>query len=551
MLASLHIRHYVLIDSLDIDFPEGLVIITGQTGAGKSILLGALSLALGAKADPGVISEGADSCVVEAEFQVQDNLRELLESNDVEWNGGFLTVRRTVHASGRSRSFINDSPVTVQLLSSISGRLVDIHSQHQSLLLKDRGWQLSLLDFYAGNVDLVSSCRRTWGELMTVRSKLGEAQKRLSSLSADLEYNRSRYERLVAASLREGELEELEEEHRTLSHAEDIKSGLEGVCSLMEPQEGTEVSTVLRDGARSLERLSSYLPAAGELSDRLDSVRIEIEDIEDEIRRISDSVDVSPERLGQVESRMSELYSLFKKYGCRTAEELIAQREELGGAVAGTSDLEEEISSLQREEKALVQKHSDICGQLSLRRAGAAPALSQSVQESVRALEMDKAVFSVRTAACEPGINGADEVSFLFSADSGRLEDVSKCVSGGEMSRIMLSLKAIMAEYTAMPTMVFDEIDSGVSGSVADKMGSLICSMGGRMQVFAITHLPQVAAKGTAHYVVSKSEEEGRTRSSISRVSGEDGVKEIARLLSGATVTDAAVANARVLISES
>lgn len=551
MLASLHIRHYVLIDSLDIDFPEGLVIITGQTGAGKSILLGALSLALGAKADPGVISEGADSCVVEAEFQVQDNLRELLESNDVEWNGGFLTVRRTVHASGRSRSFINDSPVTVQLLSSISGRLVDIHSQHQSLLLKDRGWQLSLLDFYAGNVDLVSSCRRTWGELMTVRSNLGEAQKRLSSLSADLEYNRSRYERLVAASLREGELEELEEEHRTLSHAEDIKSGLEWVCSLMEPQEGTEVSTVLRDGVRSLERLSSYLPAAGELSERLESVRIEIEDIEDEIRRISDSVDVSPERLEQVESRMSELYSLFKKYGCRTVEELIAQREELGGAVAGTSDLEEEISSLQREEKALVQKHSDICGQLSLRRAGAAPALSQSVQESVRALEMDKAVFSVRTAACEPGINGADEVSFLFSADSGRLEDVSKCVSGGEMSRIMLSLKAIMAEYTAMPTMVFDEIDSGVSGSVADKMGSLICSMGGRMQVFAITHLPQVAAKGTAHYVVSKSEEEGRTRSSISRVSGEDRVKEIARLLSGATVTDAAVANARVLISES
>lgn len=551
MLASLHIRHYVLIDSLDIDFPEGLVIITGQTGAGKSILLGALSLALGAKADPGVISEGADSCVVEAEFQVQDNLRELLESNDVEWNGGFLTVRRTVHASGRSRSFINDSPVTVQLLSSISGRLVDIHSQHQSLLLKDRGWQLSLLDFYAGNVDLVSSCRRTWGELMTVRSKLGEAQKRLSSLSADLEYNRSRYERLVAASLREGELEELEEEHRTLSHAEDIKSGLEGVCSLMEPQEGTEVSTVLRDGARSLERLSSYLPAAAELSERLESVRIEIGDIEDEIRRISDSVDVSPERLGQVESRMSELYSLFKKYGCRTVEELIAQREELGGAVAGTSDLEEEISSLQREEKTLVQKHSDICGQLSLRRAGAAPALSQSVQESVRALEMDKAVFSVRTAACEPGINGADEVSFLFSADSGRLEDVSKCVSGGEMSRIMLSLKAIMAEYIAMPTMVFDEIDSGVSGSVADKMGSLICSMGGRMQVFAITHLPQVAAKGTAHYVVSKSEEEGRTRSSISRVSGEDRVKEIARLLSGATVTDAAVANARVLISES
>ena len=551
MLASLHIRHYVLIDSLDIDFPEGLVIITGQTGAGKSILLGALSLALGAKADPGVISEGADSCVVEAEFQVQDNFRELLESNDVEWNGGFLTVRRTVHASGRSRSFINDSPVTVQLLSSISGRLVDIHSQHQSLLLKDRVWQLSLLDFYAGNVDLVSSCRRTWGELMTVRSKLGEAQKRLSSLSADLEYNRSRYERLVAASLREGELEELEEEHRTLSHAEDIKSGLEGVCSLMEPQEGTEVSTLLRDGARSLERLSSYLPAAGELSERLESVRIEIEDIEDEIRRISDSVDVSPERLGQVEGRMSELYSLFKKYGCRTVEELIAQREELGGAVAGTSDLEEEISSLQREEKALVQKHSDICGQLSLRRAGAAPALSQSVQESIRALEMDKAVFSVRTAACEPGINGADEVSFLFSADSGRLEDVSKCVSGGEMSRIMLSLKAIMAEYTAMPTMVFDEIDSGVSGSVADKMGSLICSMGGRMQVFAITHLPQVAAKGTAHYVVSKSEEEGRTRSSISRVSGEDRVKEIARLLSGATVTDAAVANARVLISES
>ena len=548
MLSSLHIRHYVLIDSLDIDFPEGLLIITGQTGAGKSILLGALSLAMGGKADSSVISEGADSCVVEAEFNLDSSVRGFLEDNDVEWDGGHVTVRRVVHSSARSRSFVNDVPVNLQFLTELSSRLLDIHSQHQSLLLKDHSWQLSLLDHYSGNRELLDRCSDVWKKILKVRSSLAEKEELLSRRNEDMEYNAARYGKLADARLKEGELEELEEEHKTLSHAEDIKSALGSVYAACNPDEGQDVSSMLNQARKYLERAASYIPGLENLAGRLESARIEIDDILSEVEENNDRISLSEDRLRKVEDRMSLLYELMSKFGCRSIPELIGIRDELGRKVEGTADLEDRIGELRASLEELSREHSEVCSQLTQSRKEHSEAFASEVLDMLRFLELDKAQFLVDLQAAEPGANGSQSAVFLFSSNGTRPEDVAKCASGGEMSRIMLCLKALMARFTEMPTMIFDEIDTGVSGSVADKMGSMICRMGKDMQVFAITHLPQVAAKGDAHYLVSKSEFMGRSTSTISRLEGESRVYEIARLLSGSIVSDAAVANARVLL---
>lgn len=551
MLRALHIRNYILIDSLDVDFPEGLVIITGQTGAGKSILLGALSLLMGARADASVISEGADSCVVEGEFDSSDEtVRSILDENDVEWDNGHLIVRRVVHGSGRSRSFINDSPVTVAVLSSIAGRLVDIHSQHQSLMLADHGFQLSILDHFAGNGVLLGECREAWTRLQSLRAELNAARERLSRLAADRDYNESRYARLEAASLRPGELEELEAEQRQLANAEEIKLSLNGVDELFNPQGDSGrmgLSAMLKEASRQLSRISRYVDVAS-ITERLESARIELDDVESELEDINSRVDVSPERLQTVEERMSLLYDLLKKYSCSDIDSLIAVRDELSQALFDSSALDDRILELEDAVKAQSGVVDAVAAKLRKNREAAADGFARSIEESVRFLELDRAVFQVELRPVEAGPSGADEVSFLFSANGRNPVDVSKCASGGEISRIMLCLKAMMARFAEMPTMIFDEIDTGVSGSVADKMGTMICDMGKSMQVFAITHLPQVAAKGDAHFLVSKGAGE-RVTSTMKKLSPEERVMEIARMLSGSVITDAAVANARTLIS--
>lgn len=549
MLSSLHIRHYVLIDSLDIEFPEGLVIITGQTGAGKSILLGALALALGGKAEASVISEGADSCVVEAEFELDPSLRGFLEENDVEWDSGHLTVRRVVHSSARSRSFVNDVPVSQQFLSELSAHLVDIHSQHQSLLLKDRSWQLSLLDHYCGNADLLRDCALCWGEMQKLQAELQAREQQLEKLSSGKEYNTARYRQLVDAHLRAGELEELEEEHKALAHAEDIKASLCTVSSLCNGGESAGLGGILRQSEKALLKAAAYIPELDSLARRMESARIELEDILGEIEDRNESISLSEDRLQTVEQRLSLLYDLMGRFSASTVGELIEMREQLSLDVEGTDVLEEQIAGLRSELEAKRAAHARICEKLSQSRAASAGKFASEIQQMLRFLELDRAVFEVQLSEAAPSARGAQSVSYLFSSNGTRPEDVAKCASGGEISRIMLCMKALMARFTAMPTMIFDEIDTGVSGSVADKMGSMICDMGRDMQVFAITHLPQVAAKGDAHLVVSKQETEGRTLTTIARVEGEQRVNEIARLLSGATVSAEAVANARVLLS--
>ena len=554
MLARLHVRNYVLIDSLEIDFPEGLIIITGQTGAGKSILLGALSLVTGAKADASMVSEGAENCVVEAEFDTCDAyIKSILEENEVEWDEGHLIIRRVVNRSGRSRAFVNDSPVPVTVLQDISSRLIDIHSQHQTLLLSDKQFQLDILDHYAGNTQLRQDCAAAWKEYVAKKSELVALESRIARIASDKEYNEAQYRQLENASLREGELAELEDEQKQLANAEDIKMGLCGVEELFTASssgDSMSVDTSLKESVKMLSKVGRYIPAASELAERLESCRLELDDILAEVSDMNSRVDMSPERLEQVESRMSMIYGLLKKHACADESELIALRDKLSDELFDSTRLEEQAEDLRKEIAASEARVRKIATELHQSRSSAAPDFAETIASSIRALEMPYAVFEVEVQEVPVSATGSDAVAFRFSATGRNAVDVAKCASGGEMSRIMLALKAMMARYTSMPTMIFDEIDTGVSGSVADKMGSMICQMGEYMQVFAITHLPQVAAKGKAHYVVTKTIEEatGKAVSGISRLSDADRVTEVARMLSGSVLTDAAIANAKELL---
>ena len=556
MLKQLNVRNYVLIDSLEVTFPEGLVIITGQTGAGKSILLGALSLLLGAKADASAVGEAGDNCVVEALFVLDpdDPARAILEENDLDWNGGELLIRRVVARSGRSRAFVNDEPVTLPLLNSIAPRLVDIHSQHQTLLLSDHQFQLSLLDRYAGNSALLEECSRNWSELNGLKRELDALDRRIGQMERDRDYNEAQWRQLDAAALRDGELEELEAEQKTLANAELIKELLSDSLALSRTmgEEGENPITVnFKEMERNLLKLSRFIPSVGALADRLASCRIELEDILSELDALDSGLDASPERLEAVEDRLSLLYSLLKKHSTASIAELISLRDSLSESIADTSLLQQKRSSLVEEISAANSRYEDVCKRLHAARTEAAGPFADAVLSNLVFLELPSAVFSLRLDPAACSASGSDSVSFLFSSTGRNPVDVSRCASGGELSRIMLCLKDMMARYCSMPAMVFDEIDTGVSGSVADKMGSMICSMGSRMQVFAITHLPQVAAKGDAHYLVTKSDEGGRTVSTIEKLSDEGRVMEIARMLSGSRLTEAAIANARSLIAAS
>ena len=556
MLSRLQVRNYVLIDSLEIDFPEGLIIITGQTGAGKSILLGALGLVMGSKADASMLSEGADNCVVEAEFEISpdDEVRTVLEENDVEWEDGHLIVRRVVNRSGRSRAFVNDSPVPVQVLQEIASCLIDIHSQHQTLLLSDRQFQLGTLDFFAGSTDLREECALKWKSLQTMKLELAALEARIAKIASEKDYNEAQFRQLDSASLRDGEMAELEEEQKQLANAEEIKSGLCQVEELFTAAssagEVMSLDSALKEACRILSKVGRFVPAAVQLAERVDSCRLELDDILSEVSDVNARTDISESRLEEVESRMSLIYGLMHKHGCSDEAELISLRDRLSEMLFDSSQLEDRrqdmLSEIAREEAEL----SSIADRLHDMRESAAAQFAEAMTESVRGLELPYAVFEVELLPVALSAAGRDSVQFKFSATGRNAVDVAKCASGGEMSRIMLALKAMRARFANMPTMIFDEIDTGVSGSVADRMGSMICDMGSFMQVFAITHLPQVAAKGHAHYMVSKDVDPatGKAVSTIKKLSEDQRVLEVARMLSGSVLTDAAVENARSLL---
>ena len=544
MLRSLHVRNYVLIDSLEIGFPEGLVIITGQTGAGKSILLGALGLALGGKADASLVGAHGDTCVVEAEFSVDgmpgqarhdEALHALMAENDLE-EGDTLLIRRTLNRTGRSRSFVNDEPVSLPVLQALSEHLIDIHSQHQTLRLGDPAFRMSLLDH----------CRKARNDLQGIRKELAEVTERLRRMAAEKDYNEALFARLDAAKLRDGELEELETEQKQLAHAEELKEYLNNCEDLLTPADDrVPLTAQLKEAEKQASRAARFIPALEPLVQRLESARLELEDIADELESANARIDVSPDRLEQVEDRMSLLYDLMKKHGVQTVGELIAERDRLSEALFDSTTLEERSVALQKDLARAEKVYADAADALHDAREKASEGFANAILASLAFLELDHAVFTVELGAAPEGPTGRDAVRFLFSSTGKAPQDLSKVASGGELSRIMLSLKAMMARYTAMPTLIFDEIDAGVSGSAADRMGQMICRMGEDMQVFAITHLPQVAAKGNAHYLVTKENDV----TAIRPLSREERVQEIARLLSGSVITDAAVANARALLA--
>ena len=522
MLRSLHVRNYVLIDSLEIDFPEGLVIITGQTGAGKSILLGALGLALGGKADASLVGTHGETCVVEAEFSVgeipgqarnDEGLRALMAENDLEV-GDTLLIRRTLNRTGRSRSFVNDEPVSLPVIPGSTGNL--------------------------------DACRKAWNDLQGIRKELAEVTDRLQRIAAEKDYNEALFLRLEAAKLRDGELEELETEQKQLAHAEELKEYLNNCEDVLAPADDRAPLTAqLKEAEKQAARAARFIPALEPLVQRMESARLELEDIAEELESANARIDVSPDRLEQVEERMSLLYDLMKKHGVQSVGELIAERDRLSEVLFDSTSLEERRMDLEKRLAQAEKAYSATADALHDARQNASEGFANAILASLAFLELDHALFRVELGAAPEGPSGRDAVRFLFSSTGKALQDLSKVASGGELSRIMLSLKAMMARYTAMPALIFDEIDAGVSGSAADRMGQMICRMGEDMQVFAITHLPQVAAKGNAHYLVTKEND----ITDIRLLTQEDRVQEIARLLSGSVITDAAVANARALLS--
>ena len=537
MLRRLTIQNYALIENLDIEFPSGLVIITGETGAGKSIMLGALSLLLGAKGDVSALKDNTKNCVVEGEFEA---------------DGETLILRRVISPAGRTRNFINDEPATLASLTEISSRIVDIHAQHQHLLLTDESYQMRVLDYYAGTGSLLEDYSQAHNALLQLESQLEELRTQIAKREGEMEYRAFQLEKLLEAKLKEGELEELESEQKQLANSEQIRESINGAVSCMQPVGGTIVQN-LKEAVHLLQKCSNFVPELEELCNRLESCRIECKDIEEELEMLAERVVVSPQRLEQVEERLSLLYSLMRKHGVSTVGELLQVQKGLQDDVFGADEEIARVEGMEQQIKVLSAQREELAQQLGAKRREKKDQLAEELQTSIRDLQMPYAVLKVELSDTgKYTAKGTDSVSFMFSANGdNRFNPLQKAASGGELSRIMLCLKSLMAQFTGMPTMIFDEIDTGVSGSIADKMGALIGKMGERMQIFAITHLPQIASKKGTHLLVYKEfDQQNNATTHIRELSPDERVKEVARMLSGASLTEAALENARVLLKE-
>ena len=552
MLTSLHIKNYALIEKLEVEFSSGFSVITGETGTGKSVLLGAISMLLGQRSDTKLIREGADKCIIEGCFDISSlSMESLFEENELEYDAHECIIRRELSATGRGRFFVNDTPVSATLLKEIGGRLIDIHSQHKNLLLGNKNYQLNVLDLLAADETESEEYRALFKSYDTTRKQLQRAKEELEAVRNDEEWLRYQLEEIDGASFSEGEQEELEQESVQLAHAEEIQSALYKAITLIDNDEKSMLQA-LREASSSLERISPHYPSAETLAERIESNYIELKDCCDEIRRSAEGCSFSPGRLEQVEARLTLMYDLMKKHRAENIQELLARadeyRERLDNIICGDDRIAEleKLSDKQRKELTM------LAGKLTALRRNAAQTLSEKITAILVTLGMPKIRFEVDFAATDDfTTTGCDRVAFLFSANSiSPLQPLADVASGGEMARVMLALKSIIAEYTAMPTLIFDEIDTGISGILAERMGRLMQQMGSmERQVISITHLPQVAALGSRHYKVCKEEGEGGTRTYIRQLDTEERVREIAQMMSGEQLTEAAIDTARNLIS--
>lgn len=552
MLQSIHIQNYALIESLDIDFHSGFSVITGETGAGKSIILGAIGLLVGQRADTKAIKSGANKCIVEATFDVSSyQLEEFFAENELEYEGGECILRRELNASGKSRAFINDTPASLVQMKALGEKLIDVHSQHQNLLLNHEDFQLSVLDILAHDEELLGEYKLLYKEYKQTSRELDNLIAQAEKNRQDEDYIRFQVEQLETAQLQQDEQEELEQEAETLSHAEDIKAGLYKVDQLMESGETTLLS-VTKECMQTLQGIARVYAPAQEWVNRLDSCYIELKDLSQEVSNAAEDVEFNPARLDFVNERLNLIYSLQQKHRVSTVDELIALAAELRAQLDAITSSDDRIQELTRRKEDLYNKVKTSARLLTNVRTIAAKEIEKQMQAYLVPLGMPNVRFAVELAPRkEPDASGMDSVSFLFSANkNGTLQNVASIASGGEIARVMLSLKALIAGAVKLPTIIFDEIDTGVSGSIAEKMALIMQQMGkADRQVISITHLPQIAARGAHHYKVYKEDTDTGTNSHIRPLSHEERIHEIANMLSGATLTDAALNNAKALLN--
>jgi len=552
MLQSIHIQNYALIESLDINFHPGFSVITGETGAGKSIILGAIGLLVGQRADIKAIKTGANKCIVEARFHIASyELESFFDEHDLEYEEGECILRRELYASGKSRAFINDTPVSLVQMKELGEKLIDVHSQHQNLLLNHEDFQLSVLDILAHDEKELQVYKETYSAFKKISKELSDIQQQAEKNRQDEDYIRFQVEQLKEANLQVGEQETLEQEAETLSHAEEIQSSLYKVDQLMASDEMTLLS-VTKDCMQTLQGISRVYAPAQEWIERLDSCYIELKDLAHEIANASEEVEFNPTRLDYVNERLNLIYTLQQKHRVATIEELIDIAEDYRSKLDAITSYDERIDELKKQKAALFNKVMEQASVLTTLRSKAVKDIEQQMQAYLIPLGMPNVRFAVELETKkEPDAKGMDSVNFLFSANkNGVLQQVASIASGGEIARVMLSLKAMIAGAVKLPTIIFDEIDTGVSGSIAEKMALIMQEMGqADRQVISITHLPQIAAKGATHYKVYKEDTEIGTNSHIRQLNQEERIHEIANMLSGATLTEAALNNAKALLN--
>lgn len=550
MLKRLYIKNFALIDELDIELHPGFSVITGETGAGKSIILGAIGLMLGQRADSKTLKQGAERCIIEAHFDLSRyDLEPFFNENDIDYDAEDTIIRRELTAAGKSRAFINDTPVALSMLKELGDQLMDVHSQHQNLLLNKQDFQLSVIDILAKDQAQLADYQQIYTQLQETSRQLQQLKEDIARNSRQQDFLQFQYEELENARLTEGEQEELEQQQDLLSHAEDIKSALyEANQALDDEQQG--VVQQVRRAMNAISSISKVMPQSSELEERLQSCHVELKDISEEVSRLLEETDFDPSELDSINNRLDRLYELEKKYHAESVEELIAQRDTLKQQLQNIENSDEAVAELEAQCQQLKTKCQQQADALTKLRQKAGKEIEKQMQQRLVPLGMPNIRFEVSIAKGELTKNGQDSVNFLFSANTSTpLQPIAQVASGGEIARVMLSLKAMISGAVKLPTIIFDEIDTGVSGKIAEKMGSIMQEMGSyERQVISITHLPQIAALGSHHYRVSKEETKQGTTSRMEELTSDERINEIAQMLSGSTITTAAVENARQLL---
>ena len=550
MLKRLYIKNFTLIDQLDIDLHPGFSVITGETGAGKSIILGAIGLLLGQRADSKSIKRGADKCVIEAHFDLSRyGLQDFFSDNDIEYDDTDCIIRRELTAAGKSRAFINDTPTQLSMLKELGERLVDVHSQHQNLLLNKQDFQLSVVDIIANDSQELARYQQTYQAYQATVRELETMQADIARNRQNQDFLQFQCDELTQASLAEGEQEELEQKSETMSHSEEIKSALFEADNALSGEE-TGVTGSLRTATAALKGIEGVFPDVKELAQRLDSCYIELKDIAQDIGSHLENTDFDPAELDAVNDRLDRLYDLEKKYHVESVGELIAKRDELKLQLSHIENSDEALAELEQKRAQLEAQAKKEAESLTKLRTKAAKQIEKDMQTRLVPLGMPNVRFSIEVSPTTLGANGQDKIAFLFSANTSTpLQPVSQVASGGEIARVMLSLKAMISGAVKLPTIIFDEIDTGVSGKIAEKMAEIMQEMGQHeRQVISITHLPQIAALGTAHYKVEKEETAKGTISRMHELSADERITEIAQMLSGSDISDAAILNAKQLL---